>query len=536
MLSGGRSSEVAALRIERLEWNPQFKCVIGKNYQSKTSKDKAVMFVAGRTPCRCFFTALGDFLTVTNYQRNDVGLATFLLPHFRDTTQPGSKLTRYITDLCHNSTWADEWTTYIRKNEATEAAGILQLPESPSTRHGVIDFLSLIMPIEQVIEISGHDMAQVTRAGIYMGGSRANMVPGAMALAGWGRQPHWGAIGPCPTPPDLMGLANSEISRDQLDLFVDNLFRIDCSSPACLQSGAGLRPMLQVAAAGMIMAYKDRCSTMRCKRIPKSMKNAWVAVWRPQTIANSAFVEAHSTLIKWSDRIRNMFDIENQDITTMMPVGGAGAVSARLQQIETQVDRLSRTIFDAFLANHNDIMERLAVLGNCTTSGSTPNNATCDKKTESTTQSQPSSLTDIMVAAKRADPSDYSIKGKCAWEAVVDSYTKFNGRVLHADSIAGTIMGSADRDRFNKCTTILKSFANDDELTVLNNGSDLAEVSRIAQNLQRLTAWMFAGGLKSVNANFQGSRLWLGKYYFSSRDFLNQSLVSFVDSYMAVYI
>ena len=60
--------------------------------QHKPSKLKLAAFVAGATRHECFFTDLGDYLTMVHRRAHQDGDVSWLIPELQDTGSPGSKL------------------------------------------------------------------------------------------------------------------------------------------------------------------------------------------------------------------------------------------------------------------------------------------------------------------------------------------------------------------------------------------------------------------------------------------------------------
>jgi hypothetical protein len=65
----GRASECAWLTFDSMRWDPHFKCVFMELQQSKPSRVKTAVFVAGSSRHCCWFLAFGDYLATVSHSR-----------------------------------------------------------------------------------------------------------------------------------------------------------------------------------------------------------------------------------------------------------------------------------------------------------------------------------------------------------------------------------------------------------------------------------------------------------------------------------
>ena len=105
----GRSSEMSWLLMESFTWCPLYRQVFAELPESKPSKMKLCVFVAGKKSELCFFTALGDMLAHNDSNfLNPVGeeneSVTPLSSKLHTLSKPGSKIGSYLQQLRPNET------------------------------------------------------------------------------------------------------------------------------------------------------------------------------------------------------------------------------------------------------------------------------------------------------------------------------------------------------------------------------------------------------------------------------------------------
>jgi hypothetical protein len=87
----GRSSEVAWMTLDYLEWDPLFKCTFSMLPQSKVSETKLTCFVAGASRHECFYVALGDMLTLdVDPHLYEDDAASWMFRSLQKIKQPGT--------------------------------------------------------------------------------------------------------------------------------------------------------------------------------------------------------------------------------------------------------------------------------------------------------------------------------------------------------------------------------------------------------------------------------------------------------------
>ena len=94
----GRSSECAGTCWDGLQWDPEFEGTFAEIRQSKTSKLKLIIYVAGADRFSCWYLALGDFLALhapANWAEGDA----WLIPELHKNKCPGTTIGDWIKAL-----------------------------------------------------------------------------------------------------------------------------------------------------------------------------------------------------------------------------------------------------------------------------------------------------------------------------------------------------------------------------------------------------------------------------------------------------
>ena len=330
----GRSAEVAWVTLDGLEFSPFFLSVFGEVPQSKVSEVKIVAFVAGVDRYGCFFTSFGDYLTtgVLNDQRGDVA---WLFPDLQSTKSPGTTIGNYMKAVCPSSGPSSKYGRFI----------VPELPRDPCAagiRPGVINTLASCMPGEFVAHTTGHKLTGIGALYEYLDADLALTMPGATVLAGFTPFP-WGQLGKGPVPASFnVVMVDLAIDEAVVQLFVDELFRIDSASPPVLKLGGKLRGAVLSAAASLVMYYEVRGKAGEVSGVLLAMREAIVRALRNRTVSEAgsasalaavsavalaaasssasavlAVVEpavggiAHATLCQWGSVIKRRFDVDN---------------------------------------------------------------------------------------------------------------------------------------------------------------------------------------------------------------------------------
>ena len=99
-----RSSEIAWILLDSLQWDPCYQQVFAELPQHKVSKTKLFAMVAGSTRHSCFFTSMGDLLTLcpSVFYVPEEDKPHWLFPWLKELAQPGTKLGRMLK-ACHSS-------------------------------------------------------------------------------------------------------------------------------------------------------------------------------------------------------------------------------------------------------------------------------------------------------------------------------------------------------------------------------------------------------------------------------------------------
>ena len=154
--SSGRSSEISWVLLQSLKWDPCFKQVIAKLPQVKVSKAKLFPFVAGTNRHCCFFTCMGDLLTL-NTKKFHVPPDQephWLFPWLKSLERPGTKIGRMLKACQPVQT--DRTKLRVVKSLPVDAT-------AQGIRKGAVNQLAAVMPGEFAIAATGHDLTNTSK-------------------------------------------------------------------------------------------------------------------------------------------------------------------------------------------------------------------------------------------------------------------------------------------------------------------------------------------------------------------------------------
>jgi len=329
--SAGRSSEVAWITWDGLEWDRHFTCLKMEVPMLKTAKVNIIVVCAGKDRHSDWFASLGDFLTVSaNRTMYDDSAATWLFPFLHGSSTPASIITSYVKALQVGEGGLARY----------QDVAVRDLPHRPTAggfRPGAINELCARMPAEFAAQCTGHDLRKVSALFEYMDSSVALAMPGAIVLSGWPALP-WGQLGMGPVPPSLRELSTSGLVSDMehLELAIDHLYQMDSASPPQIRRDGHLRPMLHAAFASQVMYHDERTVAHEVHNVRARMRESLVAC----NICNSC-AEAGSLLSNWSLHLKTAFETSNLHLTA--PANNC-ASQAALQSIVTAINQFRQKV------------------------------------------------------------------------------------------------------------------------------------------------------------------------------------------------
>ena len=182
----------------------------------------------------------------------------------------------------------------------------------------------------------------------YLDCNRALLMPGARTLAGWrAGMKKWDELGLGPRPATLDALGH--VNPDALRRYVDTLFRFDSASEPLFQHGRRLRPMIDAAAASVIMHFEARKASNEMQQMRFRMRQVWMDVYFKDPKA------ADTALLLWSKKVQERFVIDNAHLTVSDSVESIVPV---VQQLASMVAELQTSITNTSSAS-SDAMETL---------------------------------------------------------------------------------------------------------------------------------------------------------------------------------
>jgi len=294
--AAGRVSEALLTPLENLEYDSFFTCVFVQIFIPET---KLAAFVAGRDRYCCFFTSLGDDLTLNHRPSvQEEGGTHWLLPKLHENNAPANTIGSYMKALqlgCGGQ---------VRYQDVA----IPDLPHEINAnglRSGAINTLAVSLPLEIATLTTGHTVSNKISAFFdYVEPNRPYLMCGAVILGGWTSFP-WGQCGRGPVPASIDPLLEcNNVTSENIENFIDELFHIDFEPPQFLKSGS-LRPVLSHACASLIMYYEDRYRSGEMHDVLKNMRDTWALIFKVDPGS------AHDTLISTSSLIKVKFEYDN---------------------------------------------------------------------------------------------------------------------------------------------------------------------------------------------------------------------------------
>ena len=297
----GRTNEPSFLNYDSLKHDKNIGAPVIESIQSKSSKVKLSIFVAGVDRHSCWLLDFGDAL-VFDHGKNvyNNGEPCWLHPDLQSGA--GSKLTAYVKAI-----------------QATGKQGALQryaevaidsLPPDPTAaglRPGACDTIAMYVPAEIAVHTTGHDLTGMSALWEYLACRLALLVPPAIVLAGWRPLP-WGQLGRAPTPASYLALIEVGLSEDLLHRYVDRLFSLHDHSPPMLLRGGALRLTILHVCATLVMYYEERFAAGEMCTVLLHMRDSFTVLSMPQH-------DPHLVLIRWGKHLKARFDMDNLHLT-----------------------------------------------------------------------------------------------------------------------------------------------------------------------------------------------------------------------------
>jgi len=150
--------------LDDVEWDPHYGQVFVELPQNKVSKIKLVAFVVGVDRHTCFFTALGDVLTLTPhaFRRRSVDDVLYLHQILSDNKKKGGKLGTFIKQLIPSETSTGRYAKWAVKSLPRDTA-------AGGFRPGAINECCSSIPVDFVVHTTGHDLKTVSALYEYVG-------------------------------------------------------------------------------------------------------------------------------------------------------------------------------------------------------------------------------------------------------------------------------------------------------------------------------------------------------------------------------
>ena len=291
----GRSAETSFLVVENLKWDPHFSSVVAEIPQTKTSKVKLVLFLAGQHRHLDWPMAFGDDLVMNRRYCHEDDEPGWLFPQLQNMTSPGEVIGGYVKSLV-------PLTSDLPPD--ANAGGF---------RPGVCNTLIACMPAEIAVGTTGHDVKHTSALWNYVDAKIAIAMVGALVLHGWPPLPY-GQTGKGPVPASIFAVPM--IDPVALNVTVDTLFKLDSSSPQCLLQGGTLRPLVISAFSSIVMYYPLRVSMGEMRPVNVALKDAWIKgfgdIDEGEVVGSN---RAHRTLLEWSNVISAEFASDNFHLT-----------------------------------------------------------------------------------------------------------------------------------------------------------------------------------------------------------------------------
>jgi len=324
--AGGRASEPGAMSLNSLRWNRLHSAASIESPQSKPSKMKWVIFLAGVNRHADWMLDLGDYLCFLS-RESDVHKnlvypsdeTAWLVPELQGD-HSGTKISNYLKGITRGG---------LQKYANVAVTSLPPNPTAAGVRPGAADTLARAVPAELAVHNTGHDLTGLSALWEYLNARCSLLVPGALVLAGWPALPY-GQMGQGPKSPNLSALTDC-VSMEDLEKFVTSLFYLCDQTLPSLRVGGELRPLLHATAATMIMYYPQRFEEpQEMPKVLQFMRSAYGTMGAVGT-------NAHFELCSWSKKIMTKFNADNLQLTAKTEHSGIEQLVHAVQQLGSAI-------------------------------------------------------------------------------------------------------------------------------------------------------------------------------------------------------
>jgi hypothetical protein len=337
--TAGRGGEPGLLSYEGMRWNELFECMTIESAQSKPSKLKFAVFLAGFDHLIDWAIDLGDMLVWEKGNRTfNADEKTWLLPELYKAGSATTLLTDWIKAM-QPSPRSGALQRYAHVAITREEYGV-DLPPQPTAkgfRHGSAETICIGVSAELAVHNTGHDLTGMTALFEYLGCRIPLCVPGGVLLAGWQGLPY-GQLGDGSKYPSLQTLVDGGVSMQRLEVFVDKLFCFHDASPPMLLIDGMLRPLMHAVLATMIMYYETRFKSKESVHVNDRMRDTY-----DEVISTPGF-DGHRVLIEWGDTLKRQFDIDNTHLRDRTNHGPSEQMVAALKGLGATMGRMHAQI------------------------------------------------------------------------------------------------------------------------------------------------------------------------------------------------
>lgn len=306
----GRGMEPGLLSLEGMRWNELFECVAIESAQSKPSKLKFALFMAGVDHLSDWVLDFADMLVWERGNREySADLKTWLLPELYKSSSSSTSLTEWIKALQPGKLpGALQRYSHVAITRDQDGVELPPQPTAKGFRHGACDTICIGVPAELAVHNTGHDLTSSHGALFeYLNSRDPLCVPGALLLFGWPGIPY-GQIGDGSKFPSLQTLVHGGVSMERLESLIDILFALHDASPPMLLIDGPLRPLMHAALATEIMYYEIRFNGSESAYVLDRMRDSYDKVMATPGHA------AHSVFIEWGTAIYHQFVLDNNHL------------------------------------------------------------------------------------------------------------------------------------------------------------------------------------------------------------------------------
>lgn len=323
------------------------------------------------------------------------------------------------------------------------------------------------MPAEFAIHTTGHDCRLISAFFEYLDANRALSMIGGCVLAGWPATPYGQPGGDGPVPASLQPILNLGVDCNGMDRFISHLFRLDSASPPVLRKSGKLWPAVKVAAATLIMYYKQRCEAGEMLQVRNAMQES-LKHGIPPVCAGT---NSHQVLISWSALVADKFNEDNLHLTCRASSDANTQLSAVTQQMGQVISEL-RSLVLGLQSEVTRIKQDAMDLQNTRSPGSHASASASTQAASASTQATAFSF--LMQQGPHdvsASPGMQSFAGVTAAELYLD-YMRRGGNMPN-------ILKKQDLDRAKIAVRWFDAFATEDEHTMLKDNSQETGRQRI---------------------------------------------------------